>query len=574
VTFASVGGAPVRIEAHPGKHAVLVKTGNGVLLGESVTLEAGTALKLKVRKVRARDVVLMLENLPAGAVVEVDGGRVAVALTAGKPLKIDDEPGRHVVVVKLGNDLLLGESVTMESGRELKLRVPAKETAEKQPSALASAAAPGPDQQRSAVWTSPSTKMAFVRIKGGEFMMGSPDGDDDANDDEKPQHKVQISPFLLGVTEVTRGQFRVFVDDTGYKTEAEKVPAEIGVGPRSSDEAPRALKDRDRSPIETIRQPHRSELGEQVERAIREGIRFLNANQRDDGSWSDDIENKAPTGMTSRVTLALLTAGEKPDSPAIRKALEFLRRFGPGDLHSTYAISLQTMVFAQAEPERDQLRIAANVRWREQAQIKPNEPVSGPGSWTYSDSKPVRGDNSNSQYALLGLDAASEAGVPVKPEVWALAGDYWETGPRAEQALGVLVRRLVGSGSRAGDQLRPAFPGKGRAPVLINKLRHGPAGDWQNDPDDVRNLVNFVSRDWKGLLTWQVVDPGIASVSELLQAPIIFFNGHHVPEFNAIAKQSLREFIEQGGFIRLGCHADRSPTGSTPGKTSPMRCRH
>ena len=35
------------------------------------------------------------------------------------------------------------------------------------------------------------------------------------------------------------------------------------------------------------------------------------------------------------------------------------------------------------------------------------------------------GDNSNTQYALLGLHAASEAGVPVKPEVWTLARDYW-----------------------------------------------------------------------------------------------------------------------------------------------------
>ena len=48
--------------------------------------------------------------------------------------------------------------------------------------------------------------------------------------------------------------------------------------------------------------------------------------------------------------------------------------------------------------------------------------------------------------------------------------------------------------------------------------------------------MNVVSRDWKSLLTWQVVDPGAASVPELLQAPIIFFNGHQAPEFSAIGQ--------------------------------------
>ncbi len=93
------------------------------------------------------------------------------------------------------------------------------------------------------------------------------------------------------------------------------------------------------------------------------------------------------------------------------------------------------------------------------------------------------------------------------------------------------------------------FLAKGRAPVLINKLRHGPRGDWENDTDDVRNIVNVVSHNWKSLLTWQVVDPNIASVPELLQAPIVFFNGHKPPEFTALARQNLREFVEQGGFI-------------------------
>ena len=93
------------------------------------------------------------------------------------------------------------------------------------------------------------------------------------------------------------------------------------------------------------------------------------------------------------------------------------------------------------------------------------------------------------------------------------------------------------------------FLAKGRAPVLINKLRHGPVSDWDNDPDDVRNMVNIVSREWKSLLTWQVVDPAVASVPELLQAPIVFFNGHKAPEFSARARANIREFVEQGGFI-------------------------
>jgi sulfatase modifying factor 1 len=60
-------------------------------------------------------------------------------------------------------------------------------------------------------------------IAAGEFMMGSPDTDMHAEDDEKPQHRVRITrAFYLGVTEVTRGQFRAFVDDAGYQTEAEK----------------------------------------------------------------------------------------------------------------------------------------------------------------------------------------------------------------------------------------------------------------------------------------------------------------------------------------------------------------
>lgn len=404
---------------------------------------------------------------------------------------------------------------------------------------------------------------------------------------------------------------------------------------------------------------------EQVERAIREGVAYLKKQQRDEGSWSD-ADDRNPTGMTSLATLALLTAGEEVDSPAIQRALKYLRRFGPNDLNSTYAVGLQTMVFAAAEPRRDQLRIANNATWLQAAQIQPGDPARFPGSWTYGMARGHDGDNSNTQYALLGLNAASEIGVPVDPRIWMLSRKYWESAQKPTGGWGYLrdpgggptasmtcagISSLVITGSkrfegqefldgssihncgrggfnpdiaravewmashfrvgenfgqssnwkfyylygleRAGrlaglryfgthdwyregaeelvsiqDKLQGFWRGvsiednpliatsfavlflaKGRAPVLINKLRHGPKNDWNNDPDDVRNLVDLVSRDWKHLLTWQVVDPNIASVEDLLQSNILFFNGHEVPEFSEEARKKLREFVDQGGFI-------------------------
>ncbi len=76
-----------------------------------------------------------------------------------------------------------------------------------------------------------SIGMKLTLIPAGEFQMGSDESDEDAYDDEfvvnasgnKQKHRVRITrPFYLGVTEVTRGQFRRFVDEAGYQTEAEK----------------------------------------------------------------------------------------------------------------------------------------------------------------------------------------------------------------------------------------------------------------------------------------------------------------------------------------------------------------
>lgn len=410
----------------------------------------------------------------------------------------------------------------------------------------------------------------------------------------------------------------------------------------------------------------------EVEQAIRDGIRFIKSEQRADGSWPD-ADGRARHGTTALATLALLTAGVPTNDPNVDAALNFLNRFNAAQLGKTYTVALQTMAFAAADPARFRVQIAGNVEWLQRAQIKPGDRSPWPGSWSYEDTKGQQGDNSNTQYALLGLQAASEAGFLVKPEVWALSRRYWsiaqrkgglddgswsyfpndhsagygsmtcagissliitglkpyEVSERLEgerivncgkggvnidlqrginwMAANFRVGENFGKGQlwkyyylyglervgrlsglrylgdhdwyfegaehlihdRNRDPLRGKWTGsgsaeldpvvttsfvllflaKGRSPVLINKLRYGRGNDWNNDIDDCRSLSALVSRDWKHLVTWQVVNPDSASVEELLQAPVVFFNGHAAPVFTAQAKTRLREFVEQGGLI-------------------------
>jgi hypothetical protein len=59
-----------------------------------------------------------------------------------------------------------------------------------------------------------SIGMEFVLIPAGEFLMGSPDSDAEADDDEKPAHRVTISqPFYLGKYPVTQAQWEAVMDN-------------------------------------------------------------------------------------------------------------------------------------------------------------------------------------------------------------------------------------------------------------------------------------------------------------------------------------------------------------------------
>jgi hypothetical protein len=416
-------------------------------------------------------------------------------------------------------------------------------------------------------------------------------------------------------------------------------------------------------------------LADQVREAIAGGVKYLRATEGGHGNLERDLEGTTifPGGLTGLATFALLTAGVPPEDPTVQRCLTYLRDV-PQD--QTYVVSLQTMVYAAAGQVQDKDRIQKNVDWLLRA--RHYETVGGVRrlkGWTYN-AGGTEADNSNTQYALLGLHEGQAAGAAIDPQAWEEIREYYtrhtgegeaasyrnwgykgggppiptmtasalcgmiiagmdlnagretlradgtadrcgvyeENGdiaaalrligrqmPHGPQGVATMphtyywlysierVGRLSGQrflggidwyrlgcrylvsqqnkadGSWSGEvspivasSFALLFLAKGRTPVLLSKLVHGPGEDWNNDRNDARNLTTFAANELfqKKPLAWQVFDVRAAPeedqdrlTAELLQSPILYFNGHKAPRFTSGEEQLLQKYVENGGFI-------------------------
>jgi len=157
-------------------------------------------------------------------------------------------------------------------------------------------------------------------------------------------------------------------------------------------------------PIQKQEEP----LAFKVQRSIDKAVGFLRSQEKEKGHWEVDEEAAAQKGgWTSLAVLALLNAGVKVDDAMMQRGLAYLRKLPP---EQTYTVSLQTMVFAQAGFPEDKPLIQRNVDWLIKTRI-PARDGRMPG-WNY-----VVGfgsaDNSNTNYALMGIHDAIQVGAVV-----------------------------------------------------------------------------------------------------------------------------------------------------------------
>ncbi|MFI5381192.1 MAG: DUF4159 domain-containing protein [Tepidisphaerales bacterium] len=136
--------------------------------------------------------------------------------------------------------------------------------------------------------------------------------------------------------------------------------------------------------------------------------------------------------------------------------------------------------------------------------------------------------------------------------------DWYQTGAE------FLVRRQSPDGWWGGNLPDTCFSlmflARGRAPVMMNKLRYTVSAggskrldSWNERPRDVANITAWVGRQMERDLNWQIVELQ-ADVADFHDAPILWISGKDTLKFTAAEEAKFKQFIEEGGLI-VG-HAD------------------
>jgi hypothetical protein len=160
-----------------------------------------------------------------------------------------------------------------------------------------------------------------------------------------------------------------------------------------------------------------------VKDSIKSAQQFLMRVQNPEGSFGGITAGIHTSGATSLAMLALLTSGMPTDEPAVARGLKFLRRIpNPHSAYATYQLSLMLMTFAAARQwETDRIRMTTIAAQLEDWQVKQGPNV---GMWNYGPNVASE-DNSNTQYAILGLREAAASGIKVSRKTWLLTLEHF-----------------------------------------------------------------------------------------------------------------------------------------------------
>jgi len=180
-------------------------------------------------------------------------------------------------------------------------------------------------------------------------------------------------------------------------------------------------------------------LVKQVKAGIQKGVRYLTSKQQADGGWENlvgDEKSVYQGGSTALAVFALLNCEDTLlDDPNLRAKrtqaiADGIKHLGRIDSPKVYVRALQTMAFVEAKVEME--KVKANVQWLLDARVYDKGQFIG---WEYEKRANTKtSDASNSQYAMLALWYARQAGVAIDRKVWEEIHHYYQRTQRPDGA--------------------------------------------------------------------------------------------------------------------------------------------
>ena len=113
-----------------------------------------------------------------------------------------------------------------------------------------------------------------------------------------------------------------------------------------------------------------------------------------------------------------------------------------------------------------------------------------------------------------------------------------------------------GSGVREDNKfvatsLALLFLSKGRRPVVVAQMKHGSSEStsWNHHRHAVHHLTQHIESLWKRDLSWQTISIQSATLTDLMETPVLFISGSESLDLDKEQKENLRDYVNQGGFI-------------------------
>jgi hypothetical protein len=168
-----------------------------------------------------------------------------------------------------------------------------------------------------------------------------------------------------------------------------------------------------------LRSTYRSHVDRQADAAIQRGAAGLR--KAYDREMTDRGGPANPIALSALTTYALLKCGSPPDDPTVGRALDLLIDRDPDGI---YTVSLAAMALATALDKGVPRREKLERRLRRMSEILVDSQLKS-GGWSYGTrtfpEQSLAGwsyDLSNTQFAILGLRAAANAGAKVPRATW------------------------------------------------------------------------------------------------------------------------------------------------------------